>query len=75
MLEVLREWIVQSKDKYGEYSSIFMCGMLIFFTIFVKGIPLVTVINEDIGGDKYEPSSEAIVLQGTVSCCYCCWQT
>lgn len=40
--------------------------MLIFFTIFVKGIPLVTVVNEQIGGDKYEPSSEAIVVQGTV---------
>lgn len=32
----------------------------------MKGIPLVTVVNEQIGGDKYEPSSEAIVIQGTV---------
>jgi hypothetical protein len=45
--------------------------MLIFFTIFVKGIPLVTVVNEQIGGDKYEPSSEAIVVQGTVSAVWC----
>jgi hypothetical protein len=45
--------------------------MLIFFTIFVKGIPLVTVVNEQIGGDKYEPSSEAIVVQGTVSVVWC----
>lgn len=62
----LGEWLAQSQDKYGEFSSIFVCGMLIFFTIFVKGIPLVTVVNEQIGGDKYEPSSKAIVLQGTV---------
>lgn len=58
--------MIQSQDKYGDYSSIFICGMLVFFTVFVKGIPLVTVINEDIGGDKYEPSSKAIVLQGTL---------
>ena len=35
-------------------------GMLMFFTVFVKGIPIVTLINEKIGGDKFDPSGKAM---------------
>jgi hypothetical protein len=31
--------------------------------VFVKGIPLISVINEEIGGDKFDPSSKAIVVE------------
>lgn len=41
-------------------------GMLMFFTVFVKGIPIVTLINEKIGGDKFDPSGKAIVVEGTL---------
>jgi hypothetical protein len=40
--------------------------MLMFFTVFVKGIPIITLINEKIGGDKFDPSGDAIVVEGTL---------
>ena len=32
----------------------------------MKGIPLISVINEEIGGDKFDPSSKAIVVEVTI---------
>jgi hypothetical protein len=45
---------------------LFFAGALLFFTVFVKGIPIITTINEKVGGDKYEPSGRAIVVEGTM---------
>ena len=41
-------------------------GMLMFFTVFVKGVPVITLINEKIGGDKFHPSSKAIIIEGSL---------
>jgi hypothetical protein len=49
-----------------QLSPLLLAGMLMFFTVFVKGIPIITLINEKIGGDKFDPSGEAIVIEGTL---------
>jgi hypothetical protein len=43
-----------------------LIGMLMLFTVFVKAVPVITLINEKIGGDRFHPSGDAIVVEGTL---------
>jgi hypothetical protein len=61
-----RVWLGSRHATDLQLSPLLLAGMLMFFTVFVKGIPLVTLINEKIGGDKFDPSGEAIVVEGTL---------
>jgi hypothetical protein len=69
---VTQERVVRSKALCSKHTTdhqlfpLFFVGMLMFFTVFVKGIPIITLINEKIGGDKFDPSGDAIVVEGTL---------
>lgn len=63
---------MRRRDRWTQHTTdqqlfpLLFVGMLMFFTVFVKGIPIITLINAKIGGDKFDPSGDAIIVEGTL---------